>query len=138
MGAFFATYAVAGWRPGDDFPAGQVALMASGAAFATVIVGQTANAFACRSSTRWPGSLGWTTNRLLILAVIADLAIAAAMLGVPILANALGQAVPGAVGWAISLATVPVVLGLDAAYKALRKRSDQSTPRPGDRTKARS
>ena len=138
MGAFFATYAVAGWRPGDDFPAGQVALMASGAAFATVIVGQTANAFACRSSTRWPGSLGWTTNRLLILAVIADLAIAAAMLGVPILANALGQAVPGAVGWAIALATVPLVLGLDAAYKALRKRSDQSTPRPGDRTKARS
>ena len=123
MGAFFATYAAAGWRPGDAFPAGQVALMASGAAFATVILGQTANAFACRSSTLWPGALGWTTNRLLIPAVIADITIAAAMLGVPFLANTLGQALPGAVGWAIAVGTVALVLGLDAGYKSLRRRS---------------
>jgi magnesium-transporting ATPase (P-type) len=126
MGAFFATYLVAGWRPGESFPGGQVALMASGAAFATVVLGQTANAFACRSSTRWPGALGWTTNRLLIPAVIADLVIAALMLSVPFLANALGQALPGLAGWTVAIATVFLVLALDAAYKAIRRRAGRA------------
>ena len=122
MAAFFLTYAAAGWRLGDAFPVGQVALMASGAAFLTVVLGQTANAFACRSSTRWPGALGWTTNRLLVPAVIADLVIAALMLSVPFLASALGQQLPGLAGWTVAIATVFLVLGLDATYKALRRR----------------
>src|SRR5690606_23293680 len=66
MAAFVASYLAAGWRPGDPFPGGHVALAASGAAFMGVVLPQTLNAFACRSSSRWPGSLGWTTNRLLI------------------------------------------------------------------------
>ena len=41
-------------------------LAASGAAFIAVVLGQAANAFACRSATRWPGDSGWTTNRLLL------------------------------------------------------------------------
>jgi magnesium-transporting ATPase (P-type) len=127
MGAFFATYLAAGWRPGEPFPGGQVALMASGAAFATVVLGQTANAFACRSSTRWPGALGWTTNRLLIPAVIADLVIAALMLSVPFLASALGQELPGLAGWIVALAAVFLVLGLEAAYKAIRRRSGRTS-----------
>ena len=126
MAAFFATYLVAGWRLGDEFPGGQVALMASGAAFATVVLGQTANAFACRSSTRWPGALGWATNRLLIPAVIADLVIAGLMLGVPFLAQALTQAPPGPAGWSIAIGTIVLVLALDAAYKAIRRRSGDS------------
>ena len=121
MGAFFATYLVAGWRPGDAFPVGEVALIASGAAFTTVVLGQTANAFACRSSTRWPGALGWTTNRLLLPAVAVDLVIAAAMLTVPFLAQALGQTLPGPIGWAIAVATIGLVFGLDATYKAVRR-----------------
>ena len=126
MAAFFATYLAAGWRVGDAFPVGQVAFMASGAAFATVVLGQTANAFACRSSTRWPGALGWTTNRLLIPAVIADLVIAGLMLGVPLLAQALTQAPPGLAGWCIAIGTMGLVLALDAAYKAMRRRSRRS------------
>ncbi len=126
MAAFFATYLAAGWRVGDAFPVGQVAFMASGAAFATVVLGQTANAFACRSSTRWPGALGWTTNRLLIPAVIADLVIAGLMLGVPFLAQALTQAPPGLAGWCIAVGTMGLVLALDATYKAMRRRSRRS------------
>lgn len=126
MAAFFATYLAAGWRVGDAFPVGQVAFMASGAAFATVVLGQTANAFACRSSTRWPGALGWTTNRLLIPAVIADLVIAGLMLGVPFLAQALTQAPPGLAGWCIAIGTMGLVLALDATYTAMRRRSRRS------------
>ena len=137
MGAFFATYLVAGWRVGDAFPVGQVALMASGAAFATVVLGQTANAFACRSSTRWPGALGWTTNRLLIPAVIADLVIAGLMLGVPFLAQALTQAPPGLAGWCIAIGTMGFVLALDAAFKAFRRRADGRRPSAAPRAQAR-
>lgn len=126
MGAFFATYLADGWRVGEAFPGGHVALMASGAAFATVVLGQTANAFACRSSTRWPGALGWTTNRLLIPAVIADLVIASLMLGVPFLATALTQAPPGLAGWCIAIGAMGLVLALDAAFKAFRRRRAHS------------
>ena len=55
MIAFVLTFVATGWRPGEPFPTGDVVLSASGAAFITVVFGQVANAFACRSSTRWPG-----------------------------------------------------------------------------------
>ena len=45
----------AAWRrldAGDSFPAPGVLLAASGAAFTAVVLGQLANAFACRSATR--------------------------------------------------------------------------------------
>ena len=128
MGAFFVTYLADGWQVGEAFPGGHVALMASGAAFATVVLGQTANAFACRSSTRWPGTLGWTTNRLLIPAVIADLVIAGLMLGVPFLATALTQAPPGLAGWCIAIGTMGFVLALDATFKAFRHRAGGRRP----------
>lgn len=122
MVAFVSTFAVNGWRPGSVFPSGSIALAASGAAFMTVVLAQTANAFACRSSTRWPGALGWTTNRLLIPAASTELAFALLVVFVPPIALALGQAVPTAVGWAIALASMVVLLGADAADKAVRRR----------------
>ena len=69
MTAFIVALVAAGWRPGDSFPTGNALMAASGAAFAAVVIGQAANAFACRSATRWPGALGWTSNRLLLGAV---------------------------------------------------------------------
>ena len=63
MAAFFVALGVAGWRPGESFPSGAPLLAASGAAFAAVVIGQMANAFACRSASRPPWRLGWTTNR---------------------------------------------------------------------------
>lgn len=137
MTAFFATHLVAGWRPGDPFPTGEIALMASGAAFTVVVLGQTANAFACRSSTRWPGALGWLTNTLLIGAVATDLVIAGLMLTVPIIALALGQTVPSPIGWIIAIATFGLVLGLDAVYKSLRRLNARKTiPGAGSRSRS--
>lgn len=122
MLAFVATFAAHGWRPGDAFPGGSILLAASGAAFMTVVLAQTANAFACRSSTRWPGALGWTTNRLLIPAASIELAFALVVVLVPGIAAALGQAIPTTVGWAIGIASMPLLVGVDAMDKALRRR----------------
>ena len=122
MAAFVATFAVEGWRPGESFPTGPVALAASGAAFMTVVLAQTANAFACRSSTRWPGALGWTTNRLLIPAASTELAFALLVVLVPPIALTLGQGTPTVVGWVMAFASMAVLLGADAADKAIRHR----------------
>ena len=122
MIAFFASFLAAGWRPGQSFPGGDVLMRASGAAFATVVIAQTANAWACRSATRWPGSLGWLSNRLLVWGASIELVIAGTFLFVPALASLLEQALPAVVGWAVALAAAPVMLAVDAAYKAVRRR----------------
>lgn len=126
MVAFLVSMLAVGWVPGQAFPVGQDLMAASGAAFMTVVIGQTANAFACRSSTRWPGDLGWTTNRLLIPAASAGLAFSLVVLLVTPVAQVLGQANPPAAGWAVALASAPIVLAADALDKRIRARH----PRP--------
>jgi magnesium-transporting ATPase (P-type) len=122
MVAFLVSMMAAGWRPGDSFPSGHPLAAASGAAFMTVVIGQKANAFACRSTTRWPGAVGWTTNRLLIPAACVELVFALVVLFVPPIARQLGQANPPLIGWAVALASAPLMLAVDAANKAHRRR----------------
>ncbi|MFM9134949.1 MAG: cation transporting ATPase C-terminal domain-containing protein [bacterium] len=130
LAAFVMTFLAWGWRPGNAFPGGEIALAASGATFTAIVLAQTANAFACRSATRWPGSLGWTTNRLLLPAVAIDLAIAGAFVFVPFLAGALGQAPPTWAGWAVAITSGIALLAVDAAYKAVRRRREGERIRP--------
>jgi magnesium-transporting ATPase (P-type) len=122
MGAFFAVFLAVGWRPGESFDATGVTFAAAGAAFLAVVVGQTANAFACRSDTRSPFSLGWTSNRFLLAAVTVEGAIAAAFLLVPGLASLLDHELPTLAGVAVALAAAPAVLAADALYKRLAGR----------------
>ncbi len=126
MLAFVVSLTAFGWRPGDPFPTGPDLMAASGAAFMTVVFAQAANAFACRSSTKWPGALGWTTNRLLIPAIAVGVAVSLLTLWVPPIAHALGQANPPLVGWIVAFASIPTLLAVDALDKHLRAR----TPRP--------
>ena len=125
MATFFAVLAVAGWRPGAAFPTGASLVAASGAAFAAVVIGQMANAFACRSATRWPGSLGWTSNRFLVKAVAIELALLLVFLYFRPLASILGHSPPGFAGALAALAAFPAVLLADVLFKrwhALRKK----------------
>ncbi|MCB9372973.1 MAG: cation-transporting P-type ATPase [Microthrixaceae bacterium] len=122
MMAFLAVFLAAGWRPGDAFPEGDVLLGASGAAFAAVVAGQLANAFACRSASRWPGALGWASNRLLLWAVGFEVLVAAAFLGLPPVAGVLGQQAPPVAGWVVVALAAPALLLTDAAAKAAVRR----------------
>ena len=121
MAAFLVTYLVAGWRLGDAFPHAPLAA-ASGAAFAAVVLGQMANAFACRSSTRRPGQLGWFGNRLLVGAVACEGVALAMFLAIAPLADLLRHAPPTTAGWLVALLAIPVVLGVDALDKLRRTR----------------
>jgi magnesium-transporting ATPase (P-type) len=121
MAAFVLSFVAAGWTPGDPFPTGHALYAASGAAFMTIVIAQTANAFACRSSTRWPGALGWTTNRLLIPAASIELAFSLAVLLVAPIADELGHTNPPLVGWLVALASAGALIAVDAADKHWRR-----------------
>jgi magnesium-transporting ATPase (P-type) len=120
MTAFLASMAAMGWRPGAAFPTGSAFLSASGAAFAAVVIGQMANAFACRSTTRWPGRLGWTTNRFLVCAVTLEFALLLVFLYVAPLARILGHAPPILIGAAFAILAFPAVIVADFVYKRNR------------------
>ncbi|GAA4369694.1 cation-translocating P-type ATPase [Agromyces bauzanensis] len=122
MVAFVVSLVALGWRPGESFPTGADLMAASGAAFMTVVAAQTANAFACRSSTKWPGALGWTTNRLLIPAAAIELAFSLVVLWVPPIAMAIGHQNPPLWGWVVAIASMPILIAVDAFDKHLRAR----------------
>jgi calcium-translocating P-type ATPase len=121
MAAFLVVLMGSGWRPGE-VPDLSALLAASGAAFSAVIVGQAANAFVCRSASRWPGALGWTTNRLLLLGVAVELLLLAIFLFIPPIAAVLGQAPPPFESWGVILLAAPAALAADALHKRLRGR----------------
>ncbi|BCW45410.1 cation-transporting P-type ATPase [Arthrobacter sp. StoSoilB5] len=128
MTAFSTVLFGSGWARGQSLDPG-VLMSASGAAFAAVVLGQLATAFACRSATAPPWKQGWFTNRLLLWAVSAELAALALFLFVPPLAGILGQAPPTALGWLVAVLAIPGVLGVDWLYKRLRHRQS-GTPSP--------
>jgi magnesium-transporting ATPase (P-type) len=117
MAAFLTVFLASGWRPGDTFPEGATLLAASGAAFTAVVLGQAANAFACRSTVWPPWRIGWTTNHLLVGAVAAELAMLAGFLYLPPLAELLDQAPPTLAGFAVALLAIAAVLVADAVHK---------------------
>jgi magnesium-transporting ATPase (P-type) len=118
MVAFAAVLLAGGWSIGSGIPAAELIAQASGAAFVAVIVGQAANAFACRSTSRWAGALSWTRNRFLVASVAVELALLVVFVFVGPLATLLGQAPPPPLGWAVALLAAPAVLAVDAAHKS--------------------
>lgn len=125
LGAFVVSLLALGWRPGNPFPVGHDLAAASGATFITVVFAQTANVFACRSSSRWPGALGWFTNRLLAPAALIGLTISLVELWVPPVAELLDQWNPPLAGWVVALASAPALLAVDALDKRLRAHRSQ-------------
>ncbi|HKU01660.1 MAG TPA: cation-transporting P-type ATPase [Arthrobacter sp.] len=121
MAVFSAVLAGGGWTRGQD-PQVPLLMAASGAAFTAVVLGQLANAFACRSATVPPWKLGWGTNRLLVWAVLAEAAILGACLYLPSLAALLGQSPPPPEGLFLALLAAPAVLLADWIHKSVRNR----------------
>jgi magnesium-transporting ATPase (P-type) len=122
LGAFLAVLHVGGWRWGQAPSAGLLAA-ASGTAFTAVVLGQLANAFACRSERRPVGWWSWRGNRLLLRAVAVEVVLLAVFLSVAPIAELLGGTVPPPLGWALAALAVPAVLVVDAGYKRFGRRS---------------
>jgi magnesium-transporting ATPase (P-type) len=118
LGAFTVVLVVGGWRFGDDVSGG-LHQTASGTAFAAIALGQMANAFACRSTTRPVWRLGPWGNPLVVAAVAAEGVLLVAVVGLPWLADLLGGSWPTPVGWAGAAAAGVAVLVVHGAHKRL-------------------
>lgn len=132
MTAFSMVLFGGGWVRGDPQDADLV-MAASGAAFTAVVLGQLANAFACRSATSPPWRQGWFTNRLLLWAVLAEIAALAACLYVVPVSAVLGHLPPPPIGFGLAVLAVPAVLAADWGYKKLRRHGTKpvaAIPRP--------
>ncbi|WP_346115119.1 cation-transporting P-type ATPase [Nonomuraea maheshkhaliensis] len=119
MGAFVGVLLLGGWHFGAVPDPGLLAA-ASGTAFAAVVLGQVANAFACRSESRWIGRLRRPANPLLLGAVAFEAVLLLLFVGVPPVAHLLGGAFPTPAGWAFAVLAIPVMAAADTAHKAWR------------------
>jgi magnesium-transporting ATPase (P-type) len=130
MLAFVASMLGSGWRPGDSFPEGAALATASGAAFTAIVIGQMANAFACRSMTRPAWVLGWRTNRLLVSAVAIEAVLLLVFLFVTPVTTVLEHRAPSWAGFAVAMLAAPAILGVDALDKRRRLRGMSAPPAP--------
>jgi calcium-translocating P-type ATPase len=121
LGAFLVVLVLGGWRLGEA-PSAALLSTASGTGFAAIVLGQLANAFACRSESRWVGRTGLRGNRLLLLAVGIEVLTLLCLVGLPPLADLLGGGWPSPLGWLLAGAAVPLVVAVDALDKARRAR----------------
>ncbi|HXV91673.1 MAG TPA: cation-transporting P-type ATPase, partial [Pseudonocardia sp.] len=120
LGAFVTVLVVGGWR-WDETPPAALLAAASGTAFSVVVLGQLANAFACRSEGRPVGRWSLRGNPLLLWAVTVELMALALFVAVPPVASVLGQGFPTALGWGLAALAVPAVLLADSLYKLARR-----------------
>jgi calcium-translocating P-type ATPase len=133
IAAFIAVFAMAGLRPGAGAPASVLA-MASGTAFLAVVLGQSATAFACRSTTHPVWRVFPRHTAALLGGIAVTWAAIAVLLGVPWLARLLGQALPSLGGLACAALAIPAVLLADTAHKRWGQR--QAGPRPSGRVES--
>ena len=103
---------------------GAQAAGASGAVFVTVVVCQSANAWACRSDRLTPWRLGWGTNRLLVVAVAVEAVLATGFVAIPAVAEQLGHRPPPLGVWSVAALGAVLLWGVDAGDKARRVRCD--------------
>jgi magnesium-transporting ATPase (P-type) len=132
MGAFAAVLLAGGWRWGAEPAAGLLAT-ASGTAFAAIVLGQLANAFACRSESHPAGRWSLHGNRLLVAAAGTELAMLGVFLTVPAVASVLGHQMPSPLGWTLAVLAVPAVLAADAVHKAVLAKRARPGRDPGPR-----
>ncbi|GAA3560411.1 cation-transporting P-type ATPase [Nonomuraea rosea] len=121
MAAFVAILWLGGWHFGTA-PDPVLLAVASGTAFAAVVLGQFANAFACRSESRWIGKLRWRANPLLLGALLFEALMLLLFLGLPSVAGVLGGSFPSPAGWLLAALAIPVMILADTAHKAVRGR----------------
>lgn len=119
LATFVISFLSAGWWFGQRFSTGPVMLAASGATFTAIVFGQVTNAFACRSTVRPAWRIPLRDNRLLIGAILAELAMLAAFLCIPPIAHLLGQSPPNCVGILAATLAFPAVLAADTLYKRI-------------------
>ncbi|MSW37299.1 MAG: HAD-IC family P-type ATPase [Actinobacteria bacterium] len=126
MGAFFWVLLDGGWTLGANVDAGsplrETYLQATTMTFLAIVACQVGTAFAARTERASLFSIGVFSNRLLLWGIAFELVFSFAIVTIPVVAPALGMALPP---WR-HLAVLPlfpiIVWGIDELVRALRRR----------------
>lgn len=133
IAAFTTVLLAHGWTWGEA-PSGHVLALASGTAFAAIACMQMANAFACRSTRLPVWRVDLLGNRLVLLAVAAEVGMLLVFLGVPPVADLLGGAFPAPAGWGMALTAAVLLVIVDGLAKGRlsdpRRSGPEARPRP--------
>lgn len=126
LGMFFAVLTHAGWHSGDAVGSGTALhhayRQATTMTFATILACQIGAAFAARVDRASVRAIGPRSNPLLLIAVAAEVLLAAAVIYLPGLQSVFGTAAPPA--WAlVLLVPCPVIVwGADECYRLIARR----------------
>jgi magnesium-transporting ATPase (P-type) len=132
LGTFVTVLVAGGWRWGSSPDPGLLGT-ASGAAFAAIVLGPLANAFACRSASRPVWRQRLRGNPLLLIAVAVEIVLLVTFVAVPPIAALLGGTMPNLLGWSVALLAVPTLIIVDGVAKHLRNaRRKSPTPSAPD------
>jgi magnesium-transporting ATPase (P-type) len=131
LAAFFWTYVVAGWRPGQPMEAtGALYHRATTMTLAAIVAGQIGNVFACRTERESVLRAGLFGNRLVLAGIASELAILLALITVRPLRDAFGLAPLRPAEWLVLLPVPALVLLLAEARKWMLRRGRRGVPPP--------
>ena len=135
LSGYFYVLNGAGWHPGDAVGAGHplhhAYLQATTMTFVGMIAGQIGTAFAVRTRRASLRSIGVFSNRYLLLAIVAELMLAAVFVYAPPLQSLLGTAALPLHDLAFMLPFPFIVWGADELRRWLIRRHDTHPPRVG-------
>jgi calcium-translocating P-type ATPase len=135
MGGFFYVLSRAGWHPGDPVGAGQplhrAYLQATTMSFLGMIAGQIGTAFAVRTERASLRQIGVFSNRYLLGAIAAELALAAVFVYAPAMQSLLGtEALPAR--YLLLLLPYPLIVwGADELRRWVVRRRAAAGSHPG-------
>ncbi len=123
MASFLAGYLLGGWRPPAPLPdSGRIYVQATTMTQTGIVMAQVGAGFAMRTGRRSVFEIGLLSNRLLLVGVAFELALAAALVYAPGLNAAFHQAPIGPVHWLVLLSWPFLVVLAEEGRKALLRR----------------
>ncbi|HVA31629.1 MAG TPA: cation-transporting P-type ATPase, partial [Gaiellaceae bacterium] len=126
MSGFFFVLLRAGWSPGDEVGAGHplhaAYMTATTMTFAGIVFCQIGTAIAARTERASLRSVGFLTNRLLLVGIATEIVFAAVLVYVPGLHGLFGTAPLGALELGLLAAFPPIVWGADELRRLLLRR----------------
>jgi len=122
ISGFYYAQWLAGWRPGGEFVWGGTAyLVTTTVTFAGIVMGQVGNAFCCRSDRQSVFRMGIFSNRLLLWAIAAELAMTLSLIYIPGVARIFNMAPLGVEHWLFICTFGIILLLLEELRKAFAR-----------------
>jgi sodium/potassium-transporting ATPase subunit alpha len=121
MASYFFILWQGGWSWGQS-PSLLLYQQATTACLTAVIVTQIANGFVCRSPRESVWSLGWFTNRLLLIGIVVEISLQLAIVYSPIGQRMFGTAALPLSAWLVAVPFALFLFAADEARKALASR----------------